>query len=90
MNSDNTPLSEKQKKQKEKNLKRIALEQAKNDEVNAKMESFRVEPIPSEIEHIQENKMYKTIKTASEKVEMLLNEKKMPSPQELVEFHKIM
>ncbi|MCB9804731.1 hypothetical protein H6769_03760 [Candidatus Peribacteria bacterium] len=90
MNSDNTPLSEKQKKQKEKNLKRIALEQAKNDEVNAKMESFRVEPIPSEIEHIQENKMYKTIKIASEKVEMLLNEKKMPSPQELVEFHKIM
>ena len=60
MNSENTPLSEKQKKQKEKNLKRIALEQAKNDEVNAKMESFRVEPIPSEIEHIQENKMYKT------------------------------
>ena len=90
MNSENTPLSEKQKKQKEKNLKRIALEQAKNDEVNAKMESFRVEPIPSEIEHIQENKMYKTIKIASEKVEMLLNEKKIPSPQELVEFHKIM
>ena len=90
MNSENTPLSEKQKKQQEKNLKRIALEQAKNDEVNAKMESFRVEPIPSEIEHIQENKMYKTIKIASEKVEMLLNEKKIPSPQELVEFHKIM